>query len=59
MTEEIQRNSPVDVEGLEEIVEETQQNVRVNSKRKRPPTDDTGRYYKEATKEMKDFQGGW
>nr|KAJ0200522.1 hypothetical protein LSAT_V11C600336180 [Lactuca sativa] len=54
VTEETQRNSHVDVEGLEEIVEETQQIARVNSKRKRPPTDDTESSYKEATKEMKE-----
>ncbi|XP_023749060.1 uncharacterized protein LOC111897336 [Lactuca sativa] len=51
---ETQRNSPVDVEGLEEIVEETQQTVHVNSKRKRPLTDDTKSSYKEAAKEMKE-----
>nr|KAJ0187039.1 hypothetical protein LSAT_V11C900501430 [Lactuca sativa] len=39
--EDRHKNSLVDVEGLEEIVEETQQTTRVNSKRKRPPTDDT------------------
>ncbi|CAI9297633.1 unnamed protein product [Lactuca saligna] len=47
VTEETQRNSPVDVEGLEDIVGETQQNARGNSKRKRPPTDDIERSYKE------------
>ncbi|KAL7618554.1 hypothetical protein Lser_V15G03734 [Lactuca serriola] len=52
--EETQRNSPVDVEGLKEIVEETQQTARVNSKCKRPPTDDTESSYKEAAKEMKE-----
>nr|KAJ0206211.1 hypothetical protein LSAT_V11C500234550 [Lactuca sativa] len=41
MIEETQRNSLVDVEGLKDIVEVTQQTARVNSKRKRPPTDDT------------------
>nr|KAJ0189263.1 hypothetical protein LSAT_V11C800407930 [Lactuca sativa] len=41
-------------EGLEDIVEETQQTARVNSKRKRPPTDDTESSYKEAAKEMKE-----
>ncbi|KAL7600923.1 hypothetical protein Lser_V15G23014 [Lactuca serriola] len=51
---ETQRNSHVDVEGLEEIIEETQQTVHVNSKRKRPPTDDTESSYKEAAKEMKE-----
>nr|KAJ0221067.1 hypothetical protein LSAT_V11C200053130 [Lactuca sativa] len=45
VTEETQRNPPIDVEGLEEIVEET--------KCKKPPTDDTESSYKEATKEMK------
>ncbi|CAH1418299.1 unnamed protein product [Lactuca virosa] len=54
MTEETQRNSHVDVDGLEEIVEETQQTARVNSKRKRPPTDDTESSYKEEAKEMKE-----
>nr|KAJ0207690.1 hypothetical protein LSAT_V11C500291910 [Lactuca sativa] len=54
VTKETQRNSHVDVEGLEEIVEETQQTTCVNSKRKRPPTDDTENSYKEATKEMKE-----
>ncbi|KAL7602183.1 hypothetical protein Lser_V15G26692 [Lactuca serriola] len=54
VTKETQRNSHVDVEGLEEIVEETQQTTCVNSKRKRPPTDDTESSYKEATKEMKE-----
>ncbi|CAI9304440.1 unnamed protein product [Lactuca saligna] len=54
VTEETQRNSHVDVEGLEEIVEETQQIARVNSKRKRPPTDDTESSYKEAVKEIKE-----
>ncbi|CAH1432542.1 unnamed protein product [Lactuca virosa] len=52
--EETQRSSPVDVEGLENIVEETQQIARGNSKRKRPPTDDTESSYKEVAKEMKD-----
>nr|KAJ0188763.1 hypothetical protein LSAT_V11C900470200 [Lactuca sativa] len=54
VTEETQRNSPVDVEGLEEIVEETQKTAHVNSKRKRPPTDDTESSYKEVAKEMKE-----
>nr|KAJ0224463.1 hypothetical protein LSAT_V11C100049910 [Lactuca sativa] len=54
VTEETQRNSSVDVEGLKEIVEETQQIARVDSKRKRPPTDDTVSSYKEAAKEMKE-----
>ncbi|CAH1454482.1 unnamed protein product [Lactuca virosa] len=53
VTEETQRNSPVDVEGLEDIVEETQQIARGNSKCKRPLTDDTESSYKEAAKEMK------
>ncbi|CAH1421195.1 unnamed protein product [Lactuca virosa] len=53
VTEETQRNSLVDVEGLEDIVEETQQIARVNSKCKRPPTDDAESSYKEAAKEMK------
>ncbi|CAI9266216.1 unnamed protein product [Lactuca saligna] len=47
MIEETQRNSPADVEGLEEIRKETQQTTRINSKRKRPPTDDTESSYKE------------
>ncbi|KAL7614652.1 hypothetical protein Lser_V15G05669 [Lactuca serriola] len=54
VTEETQKNSHVDVEGLEKIVEETQQTARVNSKRKRPPTDDTESSYKDAAKEMKE-----
>ncbi|KAL7585578.1 hypothetical protein Lser_V15G42886 [Lactuca serriola] len=54
VTEETQRNSPVDVEGLEEIVEETQKTAHVNSKRKMPPTDDTESSYKEVAKEMKE-----
>nr|KAJ0192107.1 hypothetical protein LSAT_V11C800452000 [Lactuca sativa] len=41
-------------EDLEEIVEETQQTARVNSKRKRPLTDDTKSSYKETAKEMKE-----
>nr|KAJ0206138.1 hypothetical protein LSAT_V11C500256920 [Lactuca sativa] len=51
---ETQRHSHVDLEGLEEIVEEMQQTARVNSKRKRPPTDDTESSYTEAAKEMKE-----
>ena len=35
------------------IIEETQQTARVNSKCKRPPFDDTDSSYKEAAKEMK------
>ncbi|CAH1452895.1 unnamed protein product [Lactuca virosa] len=53
-TEETQRNSPIDVEGLEDIVEETQQIARGNNKRKKPPTDDTESSYKDAAKEMKE-----
>nr|KAJ0227256.1 hypothetical protein LSAT_V11C100049290 [Lactuca sativa] len=51
---ETQRNSLVDVEGLKDIVKEMQQIARGNSKRKRPPTDDTESSYKEAGKEMKE-----
>nr|KAJ0215575.1 hypothetical protein LSAT_V11C300132520 [Lactuca sativa] len=54
VTEETQRNSHVDVEGLEDIVEEMQQIARGNSKRKRPPTYDTESSYKEVAKEMKE-----
>nr|KAJ0186237.1 hypothetical protein LSAT_V11C900486660 [Lactuca sativa] len=53
-TEETQRNSHVDVEGLEDIVEETQQIALGNNKRKRPPTDDTESSYKDAAKDMKE-----
>ncbi|CAH1453451.1 unnamed protein product [Lactuca virosa] len=52
--EETQRNSHVDMEGLEDIVGEIQQVISVNSKHKRPPTDDTESSYMEATKEMKE-----
>ncbi|CAH1413489.1 unnamed protein product [Lactuca virosa] len=54
VTEETQRNSHVGVEGLEDIVEETQQIARGNRKRKRPPTDDIESSYKEVAKEMKE-----
>nr|KAJ0200207.1 hypothetical protein LSAT_V11C600328630 [Lactuca sativa] len=50
---ETQRNSHVNVEWLEDIVGEIQQTISVNSKRKRPPTDDTESSYKEAAKEKK------
>ncbi|CAI9293430.1 unnamed protein product [Lactuca saligna] len=50
VTKDTQRNSHVDVEGLEEM----QETARVNSKRKRPPTDDIESCYKEAAKEMKE-----
>ncbi|CAI9296875.1 unnamed protein product [Lactuca saligna] len=54
VTKETQRNSPVDLEGLEEIIEEMQQTARVNSKRKRPQKDDMESSYKKAAKEMKE-----
>nr|KAJ0192077.1 hypothetical protein LSAT_V11C800416080 [Lactuca sativa] len=54
VTKQTQRNSPFDMEGLEEIVEEMQQTSHVNCKRKRPPTDDMESSYKKAVKEMKE-----
>ncbi|CAH1426754.1 unnamed protein product [Lactuca virosa] len=51
---ETQRNSHIDVEGLEDIVEETQQTSSVNSTCRRPKTDDAKSYYKLTMKDMND-----
>ncbi|KAL4574730.1 hypothetical protein LXL04_021566 [Taraxacum kok-saghyz] len=38
--EETQRNSPIDIEGIEDVVQETQPSASVNSKRKRGQTNE-------------------
>ncbi|KAL4592328.1 hypothetical protein LXL04_005319 [Taraxacum kok-saghyz] len=58
--EETQRNSSIDIEGIKDIIQETQPGASVNSKRKkgqtneRSKTDDAQSYYKEAAKQMKE-----
>ncbi|KAI3792179.1 hypothetical protein L2E82_06050 [Cichorium intybus] len=54
VVEETQKNSPIDVEGFEDVVEETPPTTTVTSKRKRSKTADVDSFYKEAAKEMKE-----
>ncbi|KAI3503560.1 hypothetical protein L1887_32006 [Cichorium endivia] len=54
VVEERQKNSPIDVEGFEDVVEEKPPTATITRKRKRSKTADVESFYKESAKEMKE-----